>query len=142
MSVRPNIVHISIGDICNLRCSYCLPRQEAWSKGKKWVEGDVVDKDIDAEILDKITPALIDADWVYLTGGGEPLACKVFWDFIEGRRPSNGITSNINGTLLSQANVERLLSYPKKMNIGVSLNAATRDGYLKIVGKDVFEDVI
>jgi MoaA/NifB/PqqE/SkfB family radical SAM enzyme len=139
MTDHPKVVQIYIGDICNLRCSFCIPRQQAWSEGKKWVNGDVVDRDMDPKILDAISPVFQTADWLYLTGGGEPFACKAFWEFIEAKRYSNGIALNSNGTLITDKNIDRVLTYPNKLNIGVSLNAATRETYLKIVGDDVFD---
>lgn len=138
----PEIVQIFIGDICNLRCSFCVPRQEAWSKGKKWVMLDQVDKDISTDLLDKISPIFREAKCLYLTGGGEPLATKAFWSFIDGKRFSNSISFNTNGTLLSEKNVERLLSYKKTMHVSISINAASREVYKKIVGEDFFDEII
>lgn len=142
MKDHPSMVQVFISDICNLRCSFCVPRQKAWSEGKQWVMGDQVDRDIDDKLLDAISPSFETADWLYLTGGGEPLASKAFWRFVDGHRRSNGLIINTNGTLLSKSNIDRILAYPNKLQIGISLNAAKRQTFHKIVGKDVFEDIV
>ena len=114
MNSFPEVVQIFIGNICNLRCSFCGPRQEAWSLGKEWVMLDEVDKDIDGELLNLISPVFHEADWLLLSGGGEPFVTKAFWDFVEGKRYSNGLKFNTNGTMFSEKNIARLLQYPKK----------------------------
>lgn len=142
MNDYPKVVQVFIGDICNLRCSFCVPRQEAWSQGKKWVMLDQVDRDIKSTLLDKISPIFNHAECLYLTGGGEPLATKAFWEFIEGKRFSNSLFFNTNGTLLTEKNIQRLLQYKKPMRISISVNASSRETYKKIVGEDYFDRVI
>jgi MoaA/NifB/PqqE/SkfB family radical SAM enzyme len=138
----PTWVQVFIGNKCNLRCSFCVPRQEAWSKGKKWVLLDRKDEDISPELLDRVSEVFTRADFLYLTGGGEPFITKAFWKFIDGEYPSNGLLVNTNATLLTDKNIDRLFRYPGKLNIGVSVNAGSREIYEKVVGRDCFDEVI
>ncbi|MCM8797111.1 MAG: radical SAM protein [Candidatus Omnitrophica bacterium] len=138
LNYLPKIIQLFITDICNLQCLFCISRQQDFASGKPMVK-----KEIEPWILDKIGNEVLQQVDLYLTGGGEPLLSKTFWDFIDGRRASKAIFFNTNGILLNPDNSERLLSYPgSRLNLGVSLNAATPSTYKRLMGVDAFDNVL
>jgi len=133
----PKVLQIQITDFCNLECVFCGLRQSEYASGKISPK-----KEIDETILRWIDDDVLNNVIVYLTGDGEPLTSRLFWKFVEGKRPSGGLTFNTNGVLLTKQNRAKLLSYPKKLSLTVSLNACTPQTYARIMGKDVFRTVL
>jgi len=76
-----------------------------------------------------------------LPGSDEPFKRKIFCDFIEDRRPLNCIKLNISTIPYRIKKPGRLIRYLKKINIGVSLNAAIHRGFPKIIGEYIFGSV-
>jgi cyclic pyranopterin phosphate synthase len=130
-----NYLRISITDRCNLRCSYCMPKEGVSALGHE----DVLRYE---EILRIVKVAVsLGIAKVRITGG-EPLVRRGVVDFIAGLAEISGLTDislTTNGILLAPFAVPLLAAGIKRINISLdSLNEAkyariTRGGELNAV---------
>jgi len=134
----PKIVQIPITEKCNISCVFCGARQVEYVSGIYVERGDV-----ETWILDKLGGELLAQAHLYLTGGGEPLISKAFWDFICGRRPSRMLSFNTNGIFLTPQNIDKLMAYKGELaTLSVSINACRPETYKRLMGVDGFNAVI
>jgi radical SAM protein with 4Fe4S-binding SPASM domain len=130
---KPLHVAIPTGDRCNLRCIFCTDRSPA----TKYV-------DLTFEQFLRFTEPLEYASMVQLYGWGEPFANPEYermFDYVAEHYAGTRIYISTNGTLLTEQWVEKILSYGKCL-INVSLNAATRETYVRLTQADLFQRVI
>jgi len=97
-------------------------------------------KDISDDIIEKLKPLLLNAEWVSLHGIGEPIACKKLFKIIELINPNAQISFNSNGLLLDKEKINLILKSNIKY-ISFSIDASTKETYSKI-RLDAFEKVI
>lgn len=125
-------MRISVTDLCNLNCLYCMPAVE------KRVSPDEILKY--GEILRICRCAQELGIRKYKITGGEPLVRKELGELIRGLKKLPGtqsVTLTTNGVLLGQYEGE--LSSLDGINI--SLDTLNREKYKKITGYDQFDRV-
>jgi len=138
----PRHAQIEITTRCNLSCTMCSRplylRGKAGNEGKEWKVRDVSFEEFRA-CLDHL-PYL---ESVLVQGIGEPLLNPDFFQIIDlcGKRELETIRTNINGLLLTEDNIKRMLDSPLQY-LGVSLDAATPGTYEKIRGVQAFDRVV
>lgn len=126
---RPHILSLAATSRCNLRCVMC-------DHGVRHVEKE----DFDETLFDNIGDFVDTAGMFDLTGLGEPMLSALFWKVID-RSPVETaskdddfvITFNTNGTLLTDANIDRILS-ARVSKIRVSIDAPDEETFFKIRG--------
>jgi MoaA/NifB/PqqE/SkfB family radical SAM enzyme len=133
VTARPTWVTLETTAVCNLKCVQC-PRENP--------NGTLVETELDAAIFDKFEPYIPYLTLLQLHGLGEPMLADLFWQIIshEGTKDVSIVEVNSNGTLLTERNIERLLTSGLKM-VNFSLDAATASTYKKIRAGN-FEKVI
>lgn len=126
----PVSVEMDLSDWCNLGCSWC--------RFSKAHHNDVMSLDSARHILQQLKDVGVKS--VVYSGGGSPLMNSDFDEIVK-HGCSLGLDQGIytNGTEVHK-HIEALKSQMKW--IYVSLDAATRETYLKIKGKDQFQQVL
>ena len=130
-------IRLSISDVCNFKCGYCLP------------DGYKIDKSdnrtfINIEEIGKLTRALseLGVSKIRLTGG-EPTVRKDFFEIIKIIKENSGIKKTVittNGYRLDKIANDIKNSGLDGINISIdSLNAET---FKKITGHDRFEEIL
>ena len=130
-------IRLSISDVCNFKCGYCLP------------DGYKIDKSdnrtfINIEEIGKLTRALseLGVSKIRLTGG-EPTVRKDFFEIIKIIKENSGIKKTVittNGYRLDKIANDIKNSGLDGINISIdSLNAAT---FKKITGHDRLEEIL
>ncbi|MEW6673882.1 MAG: GTP 3',8-cyclase MoaA [Thermodesulfobacteriota bacterium] len=130
-----NYLRVSITDHCNLRCMYCVPREEI-----PWLTHDQILTYEEILRLIKIGAGMGIAK-VRITGG-EPLVRKGVYDFLSDLNRINGISDvslTTNGVLLAD-NIDRIRAAGIR-RINVSLDTLNRRKYKEITGHDQYEQV-
>jgi len=130
-----NYLRVSITDHCNLRCMYCVPREEI-----PWLAHDQILRYEEILRLIEIGAAMGIAK-VRITGG-EPLVRKGVYEFLTDLNGINGISDvslTTNGVLLAE-NIARIRDAGIK-RINVSLDTLNRQKYKEITGHDQYEKV-
>jgi len=130
-------IRLSISDVCNFKCGYCLP------------DGYKIDKSdnrtfINIEEIGRLTRALseLGVSKIRLTGG-EPTVRKDFFEIIKIIKENSGIKKTVittNGYRLDKIANDIKNSGLDGINISIdSLNAAT---FKKITGHDRLEEIL
>jgi len=132
---RLNYLRISITDRCNLRCLYCIPREDI----AKLRHDDI----LTYEEIFRLTRIAVSlgVNKIRLTGG-EPLLRKGIYEFLPRLTALSGlkdVSLTTNGLFLKD-NLEKIRSSGIK-RINVSLDTLNRQKYEKITGYDGFQDV-
>jgi len=130
-----NYLRVSITDHCNLRCMYCVPREDI-----PWLSHDQVLRYEEILRLIKIGADMGIAK-VRITGG-EPLVRKGVYDFLTDLKKINGLSDislTTNGVLLAE-NIIRIRNAGIR-RINVSLDTLNRQKYKEITGHDQYERV-
>ncbi|SET47397.1 cyclic pyranopterin monophosphate synthase subunit MoaA [Natronincola peptidivorans] len=131
---RVNYMRISITDLCNLRCLYCMPEEGICKKDHK-----------DMLTFEEITKAVkiaatLGIDKIRITGG-EPLVKKGIVEFIKGLSDIKGIKDiamTTNGVLLKKHAKDLKEAGLKRVNI--SIDSLKQDNYARITrGGDVHQ---
>lgn len=129
MTKRPIILSLAITSRCNLRCVMC-------DHGS----GHVKKEDFDEALFDNIGDFIDTTEMLDLTGLGEPMLSSLFWKILDNHKavadtPDEKffITFNTNGTLLSEENIDRILSACIS-KIRISIDAADAETFGKIRG--------
>jgi MoaA/NifB/PqqE/SkfB family radical SAM enzyme len=122
----PSWIGIETSAACNLRCVHC-PRQDP--------SVPFIEHGLDPVVVERVLPHLPLVSHLQLHGLGEPLLASSFWTITEDERTARiaHLDVNSNGTLLSDANIDRLLKSHVNV-ISISLDAATASTYRKIRG--------
>ncbi len=129
-------MRVSITDLCNLRCVYCIPPE-----GVKQISHDEILRY--EEILKIIGVARELGVRKIRVTGGEPLVRRRVLDFIAGLTAMPGIDDvglTTNGVLLSSLAAD--LRAAGLTRINVSLDSLRRDAYARITGSDRLSQVL
>ena len=119
-------IRISVTDLCNLRCVYCMPEEGV----EKLAHGDILSVEEIEEIA--ISAASLGIKKIRLTGG-EPLVRKGILDIVERVARIPGVTEvalTTNGTLL--ADYAPLLKAAGVTRVNISVDAFDPDAYREI----------
>ena len=130
-----NYLRVSITDHCNLRCMYCVPREEI-----PWLSHAQILRYEEILRLIKIGAEMGIAK-VRITGG-EPLVRKGVYEFLADLNQINGLSDvslTTNGVLLAE-NIARIHAAGIR-RINVSLDTLSRQKYKEITGHDQYEKV-
>ena len=127
---------ISITDVCNFKCGYCLPNGYQKSENKK--------EFLSLEEIKRIGKALSELGVckIRLTGG-EPTVRKDFIEIIENLKSLPGINKVVfttNGYNLK--NIAKSVVNAKIDGINVSIDSLDREKFKFITGKDKLEDIL
>jgi cyclic pyranopterin phosphate synthase len=127
---------ISITDVCNFKCGYCLPNGYQKSENKK--------EFLSLEEIKRIGKALSELGVckIRLTGG-EPTVRKDFVEIIENLKSLPGINKVVfttNGYNLK--NIAKSVVDAKIDGINISIDSLDREKFKFITGKDKLEDIL
>jgi MoaA/NifB/PqqE/SkfB family radical SAM enzyme len=128
-SALPSFYSIHLLRPCNQQCIMCLPQ------GK--FPAEILPFERFVSLFEQIQPV---AEHITLIGG-EPLMYPQLEEVLDllARHPI-AVTMNTNATLLSPKLLPRLLDL-HELHLKCSVDAATRETYLRVRGKDTFERV-
>ena len=130
-------IRLSITDVCNFKCDYCLP------------DGYKIDKSdnrtfITAEEIKRLAKALsqLGVSKIRLTGG-EPTIRKDFFEIVNILKENSGIKKTVittNGYKLE--NLADKLVKSKLDGINISIDSLNKDTFKKITGHDRLEEIL
>lgn len=131
-----NYLRISVTDLCNLRCKYCMPNDGINKKS----HNDI----LSFEEIDKITKAFVSLgiNKIRLTGG-EPLIRKNILDLVEKISNINGVKDlaiTTNGILLKKYAKE--LKQRGLNRVNISLDTLNSDKYSEITRGGKLKEVL
>lgn len=134
--VLPYSAHFLLNDKCNARCVFCGGNYYNSTSGKvlSLEKFRIIANNIHLEHFQQVV----------LAGAGDPLLSPDFLPIIEYLRstyPSVGIVITTNGIGLSRQLSENLVSSGVS-SINISLNAATRATYQRLMQVDAFDTII
>lgn len=128
-----NYIRISVTDRCNLRCSYCIPKEGIQlCSHKELLNFDEIERLVRAF-------AALGIHTVRLTGG-EPFIRRDFLQLAENIKKISGIeklTVTTNGTFITEEMAESVFNCFDGINI--SLDTFDRSIYQEITGADMFD---
>jgi len=131
-----NYLRVSITDRCNLRCTYCRPKEGISLKGHE----DILRYE---EILRVIGQAVKMGFIKVRVTGGEPLVRRGFVDFLRSLKETNGlecISLTTNGILLERFAADIFAAGVRRINI--SLDSLVAEKFRKITGGGNLDDVL
>lgn len=132
-------IMFSTGTRCNQKCYFCIDRE-----GKELNSFDFMSYSLFLKVTKKLQTFLERTTWIHPLGWGEPLLntnLPKILNFLNKNYENAFISITTNGTILTRKWINRLLRF-QKVQINISLNAATRRTYMKITGGDYYEKVI
>ncbi|MCH7414799.1 GTP 3',8-cyclase MoaA [Belliella sp. R4-6] len=128
---KHNYLRISLTDVCNLRCKYCMPNEDYPFMPK--------DNLMQASEIEQIAKVFVDlgVDKIRLTGG-EPMARSDFDDILKrlSKLPIS-LTLTTNATLLHRYIPQIVTAGVKSIN--VSLDTLRADKFIKLTKRDKFD---
>ncbi len=130
-----NYLRVSITDKCNLRCSYCVSH----TPSPKLSHDDILRYE---EILKLVEIGAKHGISKVRITGGEPLARKGVYDFLNKLTSIDGLTDvslTTNGVYLKD-NLHRIKDAGIK-RLNISLDSLKRDKFKQITGSDMFDSV-
>ena len=130
-------IRLSITDVCNYKCSYCLPQ------GYKKTPGDMRSF-MSAEEISRLTKALAELGVckIRLTGG-EPTVRKDFFDILRDMKQNSNIpkvTMTTNGYRLDK--IAEQLSEAGLDGINISIDSLNRETFKKLTGHDRLDEIL
>ena len=130
-------IRMSITDVCNYKCTYCLP------EGYKKTPGDTSGFMTGEEII-RLTKALSELGVckIRLTGG-EPTVRKDFFDILKNMKQNSNIpkiTMTTNGYQLDK--IAEQLHESGLDGINISIDSLNADTFKKITGHDRLEEIL
>jgi radical SAM protein with 4Fe4S-binding SPASM domain len=133
VEMLPKMVHFNIDETCNARCIMCRDEKRYDSVNvKKYY--DLIDSDF--------IPLLKNAETVYLNGCGELFASKLCKDLVSKitkNYPNIKFQLITNGILATEKNIRELGLYGKILSMEISMHAAKKETYDKIVRDGNFD---
>lgn len=130
-----NDLRVSVTDLCNLRCQYCMP-----AEGVEWLPRDEI---LEFEEITRLIRVFMSLgiSTVRLTGG-EPLVRRDFPKLAAmiGALGLDDLSITTNGFYLERDADALVAAGIRRFN--VSLDALTRERYAKVTRRDVFDRVI
>ena len=130
-------IRLSITDVCNYKCTYCLPQ------GYKKTPGDTRNF-MSAEEISRLTKALSELGVckIRLTGG-EPTVRKDFFDILKDMKENSNIpkvTMTTNGYRLDKIAVH--LHAAGLDGINISIDSFNRETFKKLTGHDRLPEIL
>ena len=130
-------IRLSITDVCNYRCTYCLPQ------GYKKNPGDIRSF-MSGEEISRLTKALSELGVckIRLTGG-EPTVRKDFFDILKDMKQNSNIpkvTMTTNGYRLNK--IAEQLSEAGLDGINISIDSLNRKTFKKLTGHDRLPEIL
>ena len=130
-------IRMSITDVCNYKCTYCLPQ------GYKKTPGDIR-KFMSAEEISRLTKALSELGVckIRLTGG-EPTVRKDFFDILKDMKQNSNIpkiTMTTNGYRLNK--IAKQLFDAGLDGINISIDSFDRETFKKLTGHDRLPEIL
>ena len=130
-------IRLSITDVCNYRCTYCLPQ------GYKKTPGDTRSF-MSGEEISRLTKALSELGVckIRLTGG-EPTVRKDFFDILKDMKQNSNIpkvTMTTNGYRLDK--IAAQLSEAGLDGINISIDSLNRETFKKLTGHDRLLEIL
>jgi len=130
-------IRLSITDVCNYKCTYCLPQ------GYKKTPGDVRSF-MSAEEISRLTKALsaLGVSKIRLTGG-EPTVRKDFFDILKDMKQNSNIprvTMTTNGYRLNK--IANQLHEAGLDGINISIDSLNRETFKKLTGHDRLNEIL
>lgn len=132
----PKHFELNIDRCCNAKCVMCRDKKEYESEEVKKFES-IIDS--------KIIPMLKNAETVYLNGSGEIFAsnlCKNLVKKISNTYPKIKFKIITNGILATDENINKLGLKGRLKTVEISIHAATKETYDKIVRGGDFDAVM
>lgn len=130
-----NDLRVSVTDLCNLRCQYCMP-----AEGVDWLDHSEI---LDFEEITRLIEVFVSLgiSTVRLTGG-EPLVRRDFPTLagMIGELGLDDLSITTNGYHLERDAEALVAAGIRRFN--VSLDALTRERYAEITRRDVFDRVL
>tara|TARA_B100000287_G_scaffold98249_1_gene90319 strand:+ start:245 stop:1237 length:993 start_codon:yes stop_codon:yes gene_type:complete len=130
-------IRLSITDVCNFKCGYCLPNgyQKDKSDNRKFLS---------SEEIERLAKGLSDlgVSKIRLTGG-EPTVRKDFFDIVKILKKKSGIKKTVittNGYRLDQI-AEKLVD-SEIDGINISIDSLNRETFKKITGHDRLPEIL
>jgi cyclic pyranopterin phosphate synthase len=130
-------IRMSITDVCNYKCTYCLPQ------GYKKTPGDMR-KFMSAEEISRLTKALSELGVckIRLTGG-EPTVRKDFFDILKDMKQNSNIpkiTMTTNGYRLNK--IAKQLFEAGLDGINISIDSFNRETFQRLTGHDRLPEIL
>ena len=130
-------IRLSITDVCNFKCTYCLP------EGYKKNPGDTRSF-MSAEEISRLTKALSELGVckIRLTGG-EPTVRKDFFDILKDMKQNSNIpkvTMTTNGYRLNK--IAKQLYETGLNGINISIDTLNRETFRKLTGHDRLNEIL
>ena len=130
-------IRMSITDVCNYKCTYCLPQ------GYKKTPGDIR-KFMSAEEISRLTKALSELGVckIRLTGG-EPTVRKDFFDILKDMKQNSNIpkiTMTTNGYRLNK--IAKQLIEAGLDGINISIDSFDRKTFKRLTGHDRLPEIL
>ena len=130
-------IRLSITDVCNYKCTYCLPQ------GYKKTPGDMRSF-MSAEEISRLTKALseLGVSKIRLTGG-EPTVRKDFFDILKDMKQNSNIprvTMTTNGYRLNK--IANQLHEAGLDGINISIDSLNRETFKKLTGHDRLNEIL
>tara|TARA_B110001452_G_scaffold48687_1_gene37223 strand:+ start:1730 stop:2722 length:993 start_codon:yes stop_codon:yes gene_type:complete len=130
-------IRLSITDVCNYRCTYCLPQ------GYTKTPGDTRTF-MSTEELSRLTKALseLGVSKIRLTGG-EPTVRKDFFDILKDMKQNSNIpkvTMTTNGYRLNK--IAKQLHEAGLDGINISIDSLNRETFKKLTGHDRLREIL
>jgi sulfatase maturation enzyme AslB (radical SAM superfamily) len=135
----PKSMYLELTTVCNLNCKVC-PRESMSAAEKAPHHMSLSDLDTILEFA-----GAKDYRRIYISAGiGEPMLHKNFLlvlEKIQKAVPGVPVWMNSNGTVFSEAIIERIVDHNLLSRITYSLNCIRAHDYYLLTGKDVFDRV-
>ena len=130
-------IRLSITDVCNYKCTYCLPQ------GYKKTPGDARGF-MSREEISRLTKALseLGVNKIRLTGG-EPTVRKDFFDILKDMKQNSSIpkvTITTNGYQLNK--IAKQLYEAGLDGINISIDSLNRNTFKKLTGHDRLNEIL
>ena len=130
-------IRLSITDVCNFKCTYCLP------EGYKKTPGDTRSF-MSAEEISRLTKALtqLGVCKIRLTGG-EPTVRKDFFNILKDMKQNSNIpkvTMTTNGYRLDK--IAKQLHEAGLDGINISIDSLNRETFKKLTGHDRLNEIL
>ena len=130
-------IRLSITDVCNFKCTYCLPN------GYKKTPGDTRSF-MSAEEISRLTKALSQlGDCKIRLTGGEPTVRKDFFNILKDMKQNSNIpkvTMTTNGYRLDK--IAKQLHEAGLDGINISIDSLNRETFKKLTGHDRLNEIL
>lgn len=131
LEAKPTVLSVTPSYACNIRCVHCF-------------QEPLRSKDMDSPPLFKEMLELSDSMSFIQCGGGEPLLLPLWKEFLSHvnleKNPYLTFATCTNATVVTDATEAKIRQF-KNVNIGVSLDAGSKDVYERVRLRGKFDDV-